>query len=935
MKITFLGGADEVGANCLLLEIGGKHLLVDSGIRPSPKVRRGLAGDQLPDLSQIDQLSDLDAILVTHAHTDHTGALELITNRFPSVQVYATLPTITLTHVLHQDSRRIMQTRLDEEGELPLFDDMAVQRLLSAFVEVSFNARLLLAEGLVATFFPAGHIAGAAMIGLESDEGRLLITGDLSISPQRTVDGAEPPAFHPDVLIIESTYGGRLHANRAVQESKLVETVAKVTMDSGKVLIPAFALGRAQEILLILGEFQRRGELPVIPVWADGMVRAICQVYSSFIDILPLPLQERGAKFFEGPIRSVETNEQRNALVWQPGPVIIVSSSGMLAGGPSLSYARALASIPQHAILLTGYQDEESPGRRLQELAEHGSGTIRLGKDKVAVQCRLATYSLSAHADEGQLISLVETLDPEHILLVHGDEAARASLERALSERGRLVHLPSAGQTLQFRFDIKRLGRSERQLPETRLPWKELRLIGGGYYALEELVGRWLVLRHSDGSSYPACCIAVTRDNVTVETGETPAQIALLEDVVAVLGDIPPTPADLESYRPRPATPTGIEPNQALATANQHFPPEARLRKCGYRLAEHILILTFDFPDAARQRFAEKIASLEAATGWQVEVTPEANQTALNALAREVLPMDWTIIKSPAIHRELKRVSVTVRCSELSEDSELPKSLSFACDRFYETSGYKLAVVVAGTANQPVVAMPAATGEVASAPWEINAAYAAIRTVLEGSTLYRASLKGSEIMLSFISRQVGERYQEQIAALARQVGWRLSINPQPNQGAILEAARVLLARPGLMIVKGPSIYPEKAEVAVALTASPPGRELSELLTTFETRTGFRLLINVYQSVTQSPSSKIPASDIVEIPVNRIRLRAFHQNLALDPGKLDKAIERARRLGTTPPIQVRRASDGYVLIDGLYRLKAAVALGMDRIPAVVE
>ena len=307
MKIAFLGGADEVGASSTLIEIGGKRILVDAGIRPSPKVRWGLAGDQLPNLSQIDSLGSLDAILITHAHTDHTGALELVTGRFPDTPVYATPPTIALTRVLHQDSRRIMQTRLDEEGELPLFDDVAVQHLMSAFVQVPFNDRLSLGEGLIATFFPAGHIAGAAMLGLESSEGRILITGDLSVSPQRTVDGVRPPAFHPDVLIIESTYGGRLHANRAVQERKLVETVARVTADGGKVLIPAFALGRAQEILLILGEFQRRGILPAVPVWADGMVRAICQVYSAFADILPLALQERGARFFEAPSSPCKT----------------------------------------------------------------------------------------------------------------------------------------------------------------------------------------------------------------------------------------------------------------------------------------------------------------------------------------------------------------------------------------------------------------------------------------------------------------------------------------------------------------------------------------------------------------------------------------------------------------------------------------------------
>lgn len=236
MKITFLGGADEVGASCILLEIGGRRVLVDAGIRLSPKARWGLGGDQLPDLSQIDAAvsasaakgQTLDAILVTHAHTDHTGALELVLEQYPQCPVYAAPVTIALIRVLHLDSRRIMQTRLEEEGELPLFDDMAVNRLISAFVPVPFHTRLPLAEGLVATFYPAGHIAGAAIISLDSDDGRVLITGDISFSPQRTVDGAKSPPFTPDVLILESTYGGRLHANRAVEERRLVETVGEV-----------------------------------------------------------------------------------------------------------------------------------------------------------------------------------------------------------------------------------------------------------------------------------------------------------------------------------------------------------------------------------------------------------------------------------------------------------------------------------------------------------------------------------------------------------------------------------------------------------------------------------------------------------------------------------------------------------------------------------
>ena len=297
MNISFLGGADEVGASSILLEIGGRRLLIDAGIRPSPKTHWDLAGDQLPDLSQIERAGGIDAILVTHAHTDHTGALALVCERYPQAPIYATPMTIELTRVLQQDARRIMQARLEEEGELPLFDDVAVSRLLAAFVPVAFRQRVSLAPGLVATFFPAGHIAGAAMIGLESDEGRVLITGDISISPQRTVDGARPPAFAPDVVIIESTYGGRLHANRAAEERRLVATVNEVIATGGKVLIPAFALGRAQEILLTLAEFQRRAELPPIPIWADGMVRAVCRAYARFPEALPTALQARDAQF--------------------------------------------------------------------------------------------------------------------------------------------------------------------------------------------------------------------------------------------------------------------------------------------------------------------------------------------------------------------------------------------------------------------------------------------------------------------------------------------------------------------------------------------------------------------------------------------------------------------------------------------------------------
>ena len=921
MKITFLGGADEVGASGILVETTGRRLLVDCGIRPSPKAHAGLDTDQLPDLSQLESGSGrLDAVLVTHAHTDHTGALELVLERYPDVPVYATAPTLALTRVLHQDSRRIMQSRLDEEGELPLFDDLAVQRLTAAMVPIPFKTRLGLASDLTATFFPAGHIAGAAMIGLESPEGRLLISGDISISPQRTVDGARPPAFHPDAFIVESTYGGRLHANRAVQERKLVETVARVTAAGGKVLIPAFALGRAQEVLLILDEYQRRGELPGVPVWADGMVRAICQAYPSFGEALPLALQERGAQFFNANIRPVASAGQRNAIIWNPGPAVIVASSGMLAGGPSLAYARALAPKPEHAILLTGYQDEESPGHRLQQLSQRGSGSLRLGADKVDVQCHIAAYSLSAHADESQIINLTETLDPEQVFLVHGDSEARASLEKAIGARQRLVRLPRAGQSFELTFERASRFIQPGQANDLRARQDELnRQRREKMAGFADAAGKWVVVKGDDAA--PARCLALASDHLWVEIAPGLEQAVYPEAVLAVMGETQPTPADLAPFRSPSAAPAVMEPNQALAAANGHFPPEARLRKSGYRLAERILTLTFDFPDSARQRFAGLIASLEQATGWQVEIVPETNQAALNTLVREVLPGGWPIVKGPAIHREQKGVAVTV---PPLTDSERAR----AEEDFLAASGWELIIAEsAQPASGPVAVQP--TGR----QMEINAAYTFIKSALEGSTLYRTSLKGDEIVLSFISPQVAGRYQTQIEELAAQTGWPLSVNPQPNQGAILETARALLARAGLAVRKGPGIYPEKSEVSVVLAESIPAEEQARITEAFEKETGFRLTLSAAAPL-KAAEPALRGSP-VEIPLERIRLSNYHQSLSLDPAKLDKAVERARLMGIAPPVQVRRTRDGYLLTDGLYRLRAAEALGLERIPAEVE
>lgn len=501
MKITFLGGADEVGASCTLIEIAGKLLLVDAGIRISPRSNRGVQDSQLPDLQPISAAGGPDFILVTHAHTDHTGALPLVLEQYPHVPVLTTQASQTLTRVLQLDAQRIMKSRQEQEGELPLFDEISVQRLMDAFQTIEFNKPMKLGEGLQVTYHTAGHIAGAALLVIESSEGTLVMSGDISKSEQRTVRSVEIPPVKADALVLESTYGGRLHANRVAEEKRLIQTLQRVAERGGKILIPAFALGRAQEVIQIILAYRQDLD---IPVYVDGMVRTVCDAYNTFADILP-PATVRMAGnedlFFRGKIRPIRSNQHRTEIAMSNEPLVVVASSGMLTGGASMVYAKYFAPDERNAILLTGYQDEESPGRFLQKILkdrEDGdTPTLNLDGESVKVRCEVGTYSLSAHADESELVAFAEALKATDIMLVHGDAGARHSLATALRQRGKSVTTPKIGQTKEFSYKERPWGigalKSGKQAGPVDLLhlWESLQVNQGDFYSLRELSQVW------------------------------------------------------------------------------------------------------------------------------------------------------------------------------------------------------------------------------------------------------------------------------------------------------------------------------------------------------------------------------------------------------------------------------------------------------------
>ncbi|MBI5928412.1 MAG: MBL fold metallo-hydrolase [Chloroflexi bacterium] len=828
MKLTFLGGADEVGASSTLIEISGKRLLVDAGIRISSRSTRGIESDQLPDLRQISEVGGPDYLLVTHAHTDHTGALPLILEQYPHVPVIATAPTLALVRVLQADAQMIMKNRHEEEGELPLFDEIAVQRLLDAFQLVEFRQPVRLGDGLQVTYHPAGHILGAATLVIESDEGILTMSGDLSMTSQRAVVKADLPRIKSDFLVLESTYGGKLHANRLAEEKRLIETLKGVIERGGKAIIPAFALGRAQEVLQILLNF--RDEIDA-PVWADGMVRSVCRSYNQFRDLLPektVKLAGEDDLFFRKNIKAVQSPVQREEIARSEGPAIIVASSGMLTGGPSAAFVRWLADDERNAIFLTGYQDEESPGRFVQRMVkERQEGkevTLRIDNTTVTLRCEIGTYSLSAHADDQELVNIADSLGAEHVALVHGDPGARSTLAAHLRERGKHVHMPVSGRSIEMKFSARpwalgtlKKGGEARPL-DPALLWESLKESAGSYFSARELAIAWWgdenraseanAILETDGVYFAADwrrthTYKVRSEEQVKRTQRQRGIMAAYPDIVgkiAVLRDVNGKP------RVGIVEETGIDSFKATAlkAKGRNYPGDALL---------WIIGKMDDAPKLeGKGRIATLNAMLQQAEAIRDKLLPfDKRQT----LVRSAQPIDPTTLMPANLPEDVHPMTAL-----------LAVVLSLAKDGASNVEGKLLPMQA--QAEEPMEMNIARKTAVAAFPPEARLRKAGMDILRKQLTLY----------FDFPNRAT-ELYNDQVEMLAELTKWEVVVSPDVNQQA-LGTALIELLPAQAQIVKGPSFFIDKGEVGAEINglSDPAG-----LVQAYENLTGFRLALN--------------------------------------------------------------------------------------------
>jgi len=466
MKLNFYGAAGMVTGSSYLLEISGYRLLIDCGMFQGSKAVKELNYGAFPY-----DTNSLDAIILTHAHIDHSGLIpKLIKNGYHG-PVYATPETIELCSVMFPDSGHIQEmevgrknrkfTRSDNQLLNPIYTAEDGLNALKSFIPVRYDESLLLSPDITARFLDAGHILGSSHVLINMKEGekttKLVFSGDIGSNNQPFIE--DPSKIEDaDIIVMETTYGDRLHEDKDKREEILAEVINDAWKRGGNIVIPAFAIERTQDIIYYLHKLQIENKIPVIPTYVDSpLAVAATRIFSrntrnfddestELIENGNNPFTMKNLHFSETTADSIELNN-----ISQPS--IIISASGMADAGRIKHHLKHNLWRPNATVIFVGYQAEESLGRRLID----GVKEVIIHGERIAVKANIVRLpSFSAHADQNELLNWVKVAgkNARHIILVHGEEESMNVFSGLIEQNlGKTPIVPVLGESLDFRQD--------------------------------------------------------------------------------------------------------------------------------------------------------------------------------------------------------------------------------------------------------------------------------------------------------------------------------------------------------------------------------------------------------------------------------------------------------------------------------------------------
>lgn len=427
IRVTYLGGARQVGRSAVFLQTPESRVLMDCGINPAS------FDDTYPYLEAPEfKIDELDAVIVTHAHLDHSGLVPWLFKMGYRGPVYCTMPTRDIMSLLQLDMVKIMRS----EGKDPIYTSDEVREMVKHTITLEYEEVTDVTPDVRITLYNAGHMLGSSMVHLHVGNGlhNLVYTADMKYARTRLLEQAETKFPRLETLMIESTYGGKDNVLPPVREQDdiLKQIVKDTVARKGKILIPTLGSGRAQEVMLLIEEMVRKGEMEAVPVYIDGMVWDITAIHTAYPEFLNSNVRKQifhkdNNPFLSPIFKMVGSSKERKQIIEETGSCIIVATSGMLVGGPSVEYLKALADNPHNSLVFSCYQPEGSLGRRIRE----GEKEIVMrvdstGKpDVLKINMEVHKIEITGHSDRRELMNFVAKCmpRPKKIIVNHGENS--------------------------------------------------------------------------------------------------------------------------------------------------------------------------------------------------------------------------------------------------------------------------------------------------------------------------------------------------------------------------------------------------------------------------------------------------------------------------------------------------------------------------------